>query len=170
MKTKDIGVRSLTLFAMLAAAACVCPEKKPMPAPEPVAAAEPVGVVEAPPAVLTSFFLGEEHFDFDKATLKQSGITLLRDNVQLMKDNPNSRAHIEGYTSKIGTVKYNQGLSERRANTVQEFLIGEGISADRITAVGYGEKWPARPEPNPRDKYSPAAKANMRVLIIVTVK
>jgi outer membrane protein OmpA-like peptidoglycan-associated protein len=88
-----------------------------------------------------------------------------------MKDNPNAQVRIAGYTSASGTEEYNQKLSERRAKAVEEYLINEGIIApDRLTMIGYGETNPAVYEAAPKDLYSKAAKANMRVLFEIVVK
>jgi outer membrane protein OmpA-like peptidoglycan-associated protein len=66
---------------------------------------------------------------------------------------------------------YNQALSERRAKAVQEYLINEGIIApDRLSTIGYGETNPAMYEAAPKELYSKAAKANMRVLFEITVQ
>jgi OmpA-OmpF porin, OOP family len=62
-------------------------------------------------------------------------------------------------------------LSERRANVVKSYLVNEGIiSTDRLSTIGYGETNPAIYEAAPIELYSPAAKANMRVLFEVIVK
>jgi outer membrane protein OmpA-like peptidoglycan-associated protein len=146
-------------------------EAAPVPVPvEP----RPVFVpVEAKPVVLKSFTLEDSHFDFDKSTLKPEGMAALRENIQLLKDNPNAKVRIAGYTSLRGTEAYNQLLSERRAEAVEAFLIEEGgIDPARLTAIGYGETHPLAEEVSPkkRDSGSPAAKANMRVLFTVYVK
>ena len=88
-----------------------------------------------------------------------------------MKDNPALKVRIAGYTSASGTEEYNQSLSERRAKAVEEYLIKEGVvTPDRLSAIGYGETKPAEYEAAPRDLYSKAAKANMRVLFEIIVK
>ena len=111
------------------------------------------------------------HFDFDKSTLKPEAQTILKRNIQLLKDNPNAQIRIAGYTSASGTEEYNQKLSERRANAVQEYLVNEGIiTPDRLTILGYGEKNPAAFEAAPKELYSKAAKANMRVLFEIIVQ
>jgi len=111
------------------------------------------------------------HFDFDKSTLKPEAQTILKRNIQVLKDNPNTQVRIAGYTSASGTDAYNQKLSERRANSVKKYLINEGlISSDRISTIGYGEKNPAMSEASPKDINSDAAKANMRVLFEITVQ
>lgn len=60
--------------------------------------------------------------------------------VDFMRRYPNTEAIIEGHTSAVGEVEYNQYLSEKRANAVKTLLINNyGIDADRLTAIGYGE-------------------------------
>ena len=111
------------------------------------------------------------HFDFDKSTLKPEAQTILKRNIQLLKDNPKAKIRIAGYTSAAGTMAYNQALSERRAKAVQEYLINEGIvTPDRLSTIGYGETDPAMYEASPKDLYSKAAKANMRVLFEIVVQ
>ncbi len=48
------------------------------------------------------------------------------------------KVRIEGSTDNKGTAKYNMGLSERRANSVMEYLVNAGIDQNRLSAVGYG--------------------------------
>jgi OmpA-OmpF porin, OOP family len=156
------------------------------PAPEPMAkekgaakvvilASEPkveeqVAVAAAEPKIIILAF-EDVHFDFDRSTLKPEAQTILKRNIQLLKDNPNARVRIAGYTSASGTEDYNQKLSERRARAVQEYLIKEGVIAqDRLSIIGYGETRPAMYEAAPREIYSKAAKANMRVLFEITVQ
>ena len=127
-----------------------------------VAAAEPKIIILA---------LEDVHFDFDKSTLKPEAQTILKRNIQLLKENPKAQIRIAGYTSASGTEAYNQKLSERRANAVKAYLVNEGIiSSDRLTTIGYGETNPATYEAAPKELYSAAAKANMRVLFEVIVK
>ena len=62
-------------------------------------------------------------------------------------------------------------MSERRANAVKEYLVNEGVvTPDRLTKIGYGETRPAMYEAAPKDLYSNAAKANMRVLFEISVE
>lgn len=111
------------------------------------------------------------HFDFDKSTLTPEAKEILKRSIQTLKDNPKSRVRIAGYTSASGTEEYNQRLSERRAKAVEDYLVQEGIiTPDRLSTIGYGETRPAEFEAAPKDLYSKAAKANMRVLFEVIVK
>jgi outer membrane protein OmpA-like peptidoglycan-associated protein len=132
--------------------------------------AEKVMVAAAEPKIIILAF-EDIHFDFDKSTLKPEAQTILKRNIQLLKDNPNAKVRIAGYTSASGTEAYNQKLSERRANSVRDYLIKEGIiTPDRLTTIGYGEANPAMYEAAPKDLYSKAAKANMRVLFEIIVR
>ncbi len=81
-------------------------------------------------------------FDFDKAIIKPQYYSLLDDIVNTMKNEPNLKAEIQGHTDSVGTNKYNQGLSERRAKAVLTYLTKNNINASRLTAVGFGEEKP----------------------------
>ena len=126
-------------------------------------------VVTEPKVIILAF--EDVHFDFDKSTLKPEAQEILKRNIQMLKDNPKAKVRIAGYTSAAGTDVYNQSLSERRAAAVQEYLIYEGIiTPERLSTIGYGETDPAMYEAAPKDLYSKAAKANMRVLFEIIVE
>jgi OOP family OmpA-OmpF porin len=105
----------------------------------------PVAQAEAPvvaPTATKVVLNADTFFDFDKATLKPEGRQIL-DQVAAQADTVNLETLIAtGHTDSIGTEQYNQGLSERRANTVKNYLISKGIPADRIYAEGKGETSP----------------------------
>jgi OmpA-OmpF porin, OOP family len=130
---------------------------------------EKVMVAAAEPKIIILAF-EDVHFDFDQSTLKPEAKVILRRNIRLLQDNPKAKVRIAGYTSASGTAEYNQKLSERRATAVQEFLISEGISSQDLTTIGYGKTHPAQYEAAPKELYSKAAKANMRVLFEIIVK
>lgn len=135
---------------------------------------EKVIVLAAEPKVeekVIIFALEDVHFDFDKSTLTKEAEVILKRNIQVLKENPKADIRIAGYTSASGTEDYNQKLSERRANAVKDYLIKEKVvTPDRLTTIGYGETNPAEYEAAPKDLYSKAAKANMRVLFEIIVK
>ena len=131
---------------------------------------EKVTAAAAKPKIIILAF-EDVHFDFDKSTLKPEAQTILKRNIQVLKDNPNAKIRVAGYTSASGTEAYNQELSEKRAKAVQEYLIKEGvITRDRLSTIGYGETNPAIYEAAPKEVYSNAAKANMRVLFEIIVQ
>ena len=112
--------------------------------------------------------LEASHFNFDSVEINENGKTILNHNAKALKADPKMIIRIAGYTSAAGTDEYNQGLSERRAETVKQYLVKTGgIDASRITTIGYGETNPAKYEADPSDKLSDAALANMRVVLEV---
>ncbi|OEU57736.1 MAG: hypothetical protein BA862_12570 [Desulfobulbaceae bacterium S3730MH12] len=82
-------------------------------------------------------------FDFDKAEVKAEFFPLLDHIAKVMSDNPKITVQLEGHTDSIGSVEYNQGLSERRANAIKDSLIKRTmVDAKRLNAVGFGESKP----------------------------
>jgi outer membrane protein OmpA-like peptidoglycan-associated protein len=81
-------------------------------------------------------------FDFDKADIKPEAHQLLDEVVTILKKNREMKGVIEGHTDSMGSEEYNQGLSERRAQTVEKYIEEHGIDADRYTITGYGESNP----------------------------
>jgi len=79
------------------------------------------------------------YFDFDKALLKADSRVALVEHAVVL--NSNSRAvRLEGHADERGTREYNIALGERRAIAVKEFLVMQGIAADRIEVISYGEE------------------------------
>ena len=64
---------------------------------------------------------------------------------QLESKFPNLKVDVSGHTDWIGTDAYNQALSERRANSVQQYLTGKGVKASSIQTHAYGESKPVAP-------------------------
>ena len=115
--------------------------------------------------------LGKVHFNFDKSDLTKEGKIILDQHIQVLMNNPDVKIIIKGHTSARGTKNYNQNLSERRASSVLNYLINVGkIHFKRLSTIGYGETRPAVHEPNPEERNSEQAKANMRVVFEVIVK
>lgn len=82
------------------------------------------------------------HFDFDKYNIKPEWVPVLDEAVNILKKHPEIKIVIEGHTDAIGTIPYNQKLSERRAKAVYDYFIGKGIDASRMKMVGYGKLRP----------------------------
>ena len=78
-------------------------------------------------------------FGFDKYNLRPEAVTTLNDlSAKLSQSNVQS-VRVEGNTDFMGSEAYNQALSERRATTVANYLVQQGVPADRVSAVGLGE-------------------------------
>jgi OOP family OmpA-OmpF porin len=122
------------------------PAPAPAPAPEPVAAPAPAPVAPPPPPPAPRFekvtMSATELFAFDSAKLNPNQ-PKLDELATLLNNNPSvGNVTITGHTDLIGSDKYNQKLSEQRANSVKAYLTGKGVAADRLTAVGKGESQP----------------------------
>lgn len=129
------------------------------PAPTKTPKPEPTKV-EAPVEPLPVFKI--LYFDFDKSDLRPASVTELNKVVDILNKNPNYRLRVEGHACKMGTHEYNQKLSERRANAAKAYLLKQGIAADRVEAIGYGETRPAVPQ-----KDTEREPLNRRVEMIV---
>ncbi len=108
---------------------------------EPVVVAPPE---PTPPAPMPKKFTysADALFDFDKATLKAAGKTKLDELANALRDQSYNGIHITGYTDRIGSDAYNQGLSVRRAEAVEHYLTDKGVPADHIDAEGRGKSDP----------------------------
>jgi outer membrane protein OmpA-like peptidoglycan-associated protein len=86
--------------------------------------------------------LGDVLFDTNKAQLKSGGVRAVQKLADVLKQNPQRKIFVEGFTDSRGSDSYNQDLSERRANAVRDTLLGMGVGGDRITTRGYGKNFP----------------------------
>ncbi len=93
-------------------------------------------------AVGSKIILKNIFFDFDKATLRPESTNELERLTKLLNDVPTLKIEISGHTDSKGADDYNKKLSNSRAKAVVDYLITKGISADRLTSVGYGEEQP----------------------------
>ena len=109
---------------------------------EPVTKSEEY-VLQFPLANISAPVLIENIFyDFDKATLRPESATALDELVRLLNENPNITIELSAHTDYKGSDAYNEGLSQRRAESVVNYLIEHGIASDRLTPKGYGEGKP----------------------------
>jgi outer membrane protein OmpA-like peptidoglycan-associated protein len=90
----------------------------------------------------TKFILRNIYYDFDKATLRPESITELNKLLKLLQDNPALKVEIGGHTDGMGSNEYNIALSQRRSQSVVNWLVGKGIDKARLSARGYGEEVP----------------------------
>ena len=129
----------------------LAPAPAAAPAPAPVAAAPvapgapaaPAAPAQpAPPAASKVTYAADAFFDFDKYALKPEGKAKLDDLVGKVKGINLEVIIAVGHTDSIGTVEYNQKLSERRANAVKAYLVSKGIEKNRVYTEGKGKKQP----------------------------
>ena len=81
-------------------------------------------------------------YDFDKATLRPESKTALDEIVAMLNENPHVSIEMGSHTDRKGSDEYNIALSERRAQSVIDYLIKAGIEPDRLSPKGYGESVP----------------------------
>lgn len=113
----------------------------------PLAAATPAPVYAAEPAadatpIPRRLVLEGVNFDFDKATLRKEDRDIIDQNAADLKEWGDIKVEISGHTDSVGSDRYNQKLSLRRAESVRTYLISKGIPAERLSIKGYGESQP----------------------------
>ncbi|MFO7603578.1 MAG: OmpA family protein, partial [Gammaproteobacteria bacterium] len=107
--------------------------------------------------------LGDVLFDVNKAELKPGSERNVQKIADFLREYPERKALIEGFTDSTGSESYNQLLSERRAEAVRTFLIGRGIGSERIAARGYGELNPVA-----SNDTAASRQLNRRVEIVIS--
>ena len=99
--------------------------------------------VEAAAVIPEPITLEGVHFGFDKYELSTQDKMDLDQDLQKLRNQPDLRIVIKGYTDSTGPEEYNQKLSEQRAQAVYDYFTSKGISGERMKTVGYGESDPA---------------------------
>lgn len=102
-------------------------------------------------------------FDTGKATLKQAAQLRLARVAGIILAYPDLKLEIDGYTDSTGTPALNQKLSDKRASTVRDFLVGQGLSGDNVTSRGFGES-----DPVASNKTAAGRQQNRRVELVVS--
>jgi len=111
-------------------------------------------------------------FDFDKATIKPEAASALHNVALIIRDRGNGRTvRIDGHTDGKGGAAYNQNLSERRADSVKQWLAQkEGVAQARMTTRGFGATKPVVPNTRPDGSDDPAGRQKNRRVEIVLAK
>ncbi|WP_114418305.1 peptidoglycan-associated lipoprotein Pal [Marinospirillum perlucidum] len=82
------------------------------------------------------------YFDFDKSNIRSEFYDVLNGHAAYLQANPDAQVVLEGHADERGTREYNMALGERRGNSVQRYLSLQGVSADQMEVVSYGEERP----------------------------
>jgi len=110
-------------------------------APAPAAAATP-GAPPRPSEFSENANLKDVFFDFDRYDIRAGDAKILDGNAAWLKSNADNLVLIEGHCDERGTNEYNLALGERRAKATMNYLVSQGIQANRITIISYGKERP----------------------------
>lgn len=86
--------------------------------------------------------LGDVLFEFNRAEVKPTARAELTKVAEFLRQHPDRRIRVEGYTDNVGSADYNLDLSRRRAEAVAAALVSLGVPADRVQTVGHGKDYP----------------------------
>ena len=82
------------------------------------------------------------YFEFDSSTLTPDALNALDAHIALLR-NTNTNVRLEGHADERGTREYNMALGERRANSVRDYMVANGVGSFRIEVISYGEERPS---------------------------
>ncbi len=137
-----VGAKSAESPATITAK--TAPRTSEVPVARPAPPAE-IAVTPAPavtPAVAAGPPLRDVFFNFDDAMIRADQRTALKEDFAWLKAHPEVKLTIAGHCDERGTEEYNLALGERRAQAVKDYLVAEGIAADRINTISYGKDRP----------------------------
>jgi outer membrane protein OmpA-like peptidoglycan-associated protein len=107
--------------------------------------------------------IGDVLFATDRAELNANGMATVRKLAEIMTQNPDRTVMVEGFTDSTGSASHNKDLSERRAASVAQALVGLGVARERIGMRGYGEAFPVAPNNTASNR-----QLNRRVEIVLS--
>ena len=87
--------------------------------------------------------LQDVYYEFDSINLVADAQDILKKNAEWMKTHPSARVEVEGHCDDIGSAEYNLALGAKRAQTAKDFIVNQGVSADRLVTISYGKEAPA---------------------------
>lgn len=134
--------------------------------PPPVPVTPPAPEVVPPPVVKRSVPVANAVlFDFDSSVLKAEGVEEVNRVAGILKENAGDTVVVEGHTCDMGSDEYNDGLGQRRADSVTSSLTGNGVDSARVTSVSKGEKSPAVANDSDANR-----EKNRRVVFLFEIK
>ena len=140
--SRRLPLRALALIATLALGACAQGGLRGDDAVDLNAAAR--GTVSDPssPAYFNQVVGDRVLFSVDQSSLDPEAQATLRQQAQWLMENPEFRAQIEGHADEQGTREYNLALGARRAASVRDFLVSQGVAENRLSTISYGKERP----------------------------
>jgi OmpA-OmpF porin, OOP family len=128
------------------------PEPRAVPAPPPVQAAKPQPEAPKKPAIVN--LASTELFEFNKAVLTPAARKALDTEVVAKLGDLRDVRYIivNGHADRLGSVQYNQKLSEKRAEAVRAYLVSRGVAADKVETLGFGKTLPVKACPDQKER------------------
>ena len=106
--------------------------------------------------------LGDVLFDTGQSDLKPGAARKMDQLAQYLNEHPDRRVQVDGFTDSVGSDGYNEGLSQRRADSVKAALITRGIDPSRVSSLGYGKAYPVA-----NNSDSGGRQLNRRVEVVI---
>src|SRR5216684_1238203 len=92
--------------------------------------------------------LKDVHFAYDSYDLDGAARDALTRNLDWLRQNSRAKIELEGHCDSRGTIEYNLALGAKRAKSVKDYLVGQGIAAERVSTISYGKELPLGHEEN----------------------
>jgi OOP family OmpA-OmpF porin len=142
-----IGIGTMLGSAALGYAVCALlreetPTPTPVPTPTPTPTPPPPPAPEPPNPCEGRIVLRGVTFAFDSDEVTGASMATLDVAAEALQECPNVNTSVEGYTDSVGNADYNMGLSQRRAESVSNYLSSHGVSPSRLHPKGFGESQP----------------------------
>jgi peptidoglycan-associated lipoprotein len=150
------GPGALSVMAILFSA-CSTAQNKPVTlfSPPPSLSSSPDTLAIRSPSAMESLSRGvatvtpagaalqDVYYEFDSIDLVVDAQEVLKKNAEWMKTHPSAQVEVEGHCDDIGSAEYNLALGAKRAQVAKDFLVSEGIAANRLVTISYGKEAPA---------------------------
>lgn len=153
---EGIGRVAILAGLVLSGASCSSSDTPTLkPAYSPEFGANPANVSARSPSAMEAISRGvaavtppgaplkDIYYEFDSVELEPEAQQILKANAEWMKAHPAIRVEVEGHCDDIGSAEYNLALGAKRAQTAKDFLVNQGIAADRLVIISYGKEAPA---------------------------
>ena len=140
---RRVSIATVALCAALVLGLSACQQTTTTMEPEPdTSEFLDDGPSEPPPSPPASLELGTLYFDYDRFEIRNDARTVLRKNAEALRS-AGTNVTIEGHCDERGDEEYNLALGERRATSVQKYLVNLGVDRGQLRTISYGEAKPA---------------------------
>ncbi len=158
---RGLHLGALTLTLCVAALALGCSSTPPQPpqpqqpvvTPRPLPPPTTTAPIESPRPTYagpwedpsSALYQRTIYFDYDTAEIKPESLPIIQTHARYLGSNTGRRVTLEGHTDERGTREYNLALGDQRADAVRRYMIADGVLANQLSTLSYGEERPADP-------------------------